>query len=111
MYDKVNLVSEKSRLIAKKLFPSDSEKIIDRLQYLCEIGVDFDRMARPEYRPTPEQWERVCFSVLKASDCSKDEFERVVKYAMYDIKEVFPIAGFEESLTIHRQWGDKILNN
>ncbi len=110
MFDKVNLVSEKSRKIAEKLFPDDSEKVINRLQYLCEIGVDFDRMARPKYRPTPKDWERVCFAVLKASEVSLDKFEKVVKYVMHDIKEVFPMAGFSESLTTHKEWGEKILN-
>jgi hypothetical protein len=108
--DKVNLVSIKSRQIAKNLFPNDSEKVIDRLQYLCEIGVDFNRMAGHKNKPTPELWERVCFAVLKASEGSREKFEEVVKYVMYDIKEVFPMAGFGESLTAHRKWGDKMLN-
>jgi len=43
--DKVNLVSIKSREIVKNLFPNDGGKVIDRLQYLCEIGVDFNRIA------------------------------------------------------------------
>lgn len=110
MQDKVNLVSIKSREIVKNLFPNDGGKVIDRLQYLCEIGVDFNRIAGHKNKPTPEQWERVCFSVLKASEGSIEKFEEVVKYAMYDIKEIFPLAGFGESLTAHRKWGDMMLN-
>ena len=45
---------------------------------------------------------------MKASDGSRENFEETVKYAMYEIREVFAVTGPADSLTAHRRWGDTV---
>ena len=109
MLNKVDLVSEKSKRIAEKLFPNDYEYVIERLQFVCEISADWSMSRNPN--PKAADYERVCFALLKAGGGSLEKFKDAVFIGMHDSKEVFPLAGFSESITIHRKWGEKILND
>jgi len=102
---KMNLVSEKTKELVEKFYPTDSETVVLQLQdycdYLSEIFGD---------KALPENYERFCFAVLKLGESSKEKLNKAVELGKIDYRDLLVSAGFANSLTIHNEWADKILD-
>jgi len=100
----MNLVSEKSKIITAKYFPADCEWVISQLQNYCEYLADIF-----SDDPSSESYERFCFAVLKIGKTSKEKLIQAIELGKVDYRDLLVSAGFANSLTIHNNWADKVL--
>jgi len=101
----MNLVSDKSRKIAKKFFPDESASIIYQLQEYCEYLSEFF-----SEESQPETYERFCLAILKIAKTSEEKFTKATELGKTDYRDLLVSAGFGNSLTIHNEWASKVLH-
>ena len=101
----MNLVSEKSRVIAEKYFPNESATVITQLQNYCEYLSEFF-----SEESQPETYERFCLAILKISKTSNKKLNNAIELGKTDYRDLLVSAGFGNSITIHNDWANKILN-
>ena len=101
----MNLVSDKSRAIVEKHFPTESAVVIYLLQDYCEYLSEFF-----SEESTPETYERFCLAILKIAKTSNEKLDKAIELGKTDYRDLLVSAGFGNSITIHNDWASKILN-
>ena len=100
----MNLVSDKTRRIVEKHFPSESVNVIEQLQGYCEYLSEF--IAADSQ---PETYDRFCFAILKIAKTSNKKLKNAIKLGKTDYRDLLVSAGFGNSLTVHKEWAKKVL--
>lgn len=100
----MNLVSDKSREIAKKYFPKESSSVILKLQNYCEYLSEYF-----SEESNPETYERFCLAILKIAKTSQERLNKAINLGKSDYRDLLVSAGFGNSLTAHVKWASKVL--
>ena len=101
----MDLISEKTKEIARKFYPSESEPIVSQLQEYCDYLSEFF-----EDEALPENYERFCFAILKLGKTSREKLSKAIELGRTDYRDLLVSAGFGNSLSAHDEWANKILN-
>ena len=93
-------LSRKTEQVLEKSFPDmeTRELVADILVNECGDGIPFCEDS------SPEEMERIRFSVLKLSAGDLDKLEEAVKLANLDWRDLFMSAGFGYDVDAHRAW-------
>lgn len=100
----MNYLTQRTKDIAAHYFPVDAGWAIDQLQSFCESLAKYI-----SEETTPESYERFCLAVLKIGKTSKDKFTQAIELGSCDYRDLLVAAGFANSVTIHNDWAQKII--
>ncbi|MGD8403256.1 MAG: hypothetical protein PVJ21_06325 [Anaerolineales bacterium] len=98
-------LSPKTAQALEKVFPDleTRQLVADILVNECGEDVPFHQDA------SPEEMERVRFSVLKLSAGDLDKFDEAVKLANLDWRDLFVAAGFGYDTEGHEKWYQEMI--
>jgi hypothetical protein len=94
------LISKKTKRVVHFYFPDSQEVIEEKLKVLC---------MRLPFRDSSNDYERVCFAVLKVGKNSVEKIDEAIKLGEWDFRDLLVKAGFANSVNSHKIWGNKIL--
>jgi len=101
----MNLVTDKARKIAEKHFPIESSFVISQLQDYCEYLSEFF-----SEESEPETYERFCLAILKIAKTSTEKLNMAIELGKTDYRDLLVSAGFGNSITVHNEWANNVLN-
>ena len=101
----MNLITDRVKKVTHHYHPSETGWFVSQLQEYCEYLSEFSTDERKA-----ESYERICFALLKCGKTSKEKFIQAIELGKTDYRDVLVSAGFGNSITVHNDWADSVLN-
>ena len=99
------LLSKDTERLIEIIFPSIlHSQVIKAITKECSENIPFCENA------TPENMERIRFSVLKLSEGKMDVLQQAIDMAKLDWRDLFMNAGFGYDTKAHIHWAESMLN-
>jgi hypothetical protein len=97
-------ITLKTKKIIEKLFPPDDVDLVADI-LARECGGNIPQCGEC----TPEEMERIRFSVLKESNGCIDTLSRCIGLAGLDWRDLLVNAGFADDVHAHEAWAEELL--
>ena len=100
-------LSERTEKLVARVFPDEAARTIvqEKLVHECGNGIPFCENS------SPQQMDRIRFSVLKLSEGDMKKLERAIELANLDWRDLFMAAGFGQDTEAHNKWYKKTIGN
>jgi hypothetical protein len=93
-------LSERTEKLVNSVFADQAARYIVRAKLVneCGNGVPFCENS------SPEEMDRIRFSVIKLSEGDMKKLENAIKLANVDWRDLFMLAGFGYDVGAHNEW-------
>ena len=100
-------LSIRTEKLLEKIFPEEETRNIAKTRLIEECGNNI-----PDCKhSSPEQLERIRFSVLKLSGGDLTRLENAIELAKIDWRDLFMSAGFGKDVNEHNNWYEYIIGD
>ena len=100
-------LSDRTKRLINRVFADEATRntVMDKLVNECGIGVPFCE------KSTPEEMDRIRFSVVKLSEGDVKKLESAIELANVDWRDLFMAAGFGHDVEEHNKWYEETVGN
>ena len=100
-------LSDRSRKLINRVFADEATRniVMEKLVNECGIGVPFCE------KSTPEEMDRIRFSVVKLSEGDVKKLESAIELANVDWRDLFMAAGFGHDVEEHNKWYEETVGS
>jgi len=101
----MEFITQSTRELVDVLFSEDMrDSVISRLENYCRWLHSYTNWE------TADDYERLCFAILKVGKGSEAKLDRSFQLARADYRDLLVAARFANSTTVHNDWYNRILS-
>ncbi|MGB5305871.1 MAG: hypothetical protein WBO57_06490 [Gammaproteobacteria bacterium] len=100
-------LSDRAKYLVNSVFPDEATRttVMEKLARECGNGVPFCE------KSTPEEMDRIRFSVVKLSEGDIRKLENAIELANVDWRDLFMAAGFGYDVEAHNEWYEETVES